>query len=47
MGTNGNSQLVSATYIKYKDKWLWRVGFPLISLSFIFIANENSFLELV
>ncbi|VXA94853.1 LytTr DNA-binding domain-containing protein [Flavobacterium sp. 9AF] len=31
----------------YKDRFLWIFFYPLASLSFIFIANDNSFLTLI
>ncbi len=33
--------------ILYKDKLLWLAGYPVIALSFIFIANDNSFDTLI
>jgi hypothetical protein len=29
------------------DKWLWLAGYPVLALSMIFIANDNSLLHLL
>lgn len=31
----------------YKDRFLWRIGYPLAAISFLFFANDNAFLSLL
>ncbi|MBC7886285.1 MAG: LytTR family transcriptional regulator DNA-binding domain-containing protein [Ferruginibacter sp.] len=38
--------IVSARQI-YHDKWLWHFGYPLFATAMIFIANDNSFTDLI
>lgn len=35
------------TKMRYNDKLLWLAGYPVAAVSFIFIANDNSFAKLV
>ncbi|MBC7936992.1 MAG: LytTR family transcriptional regulator DNA-binding domain-containing protein [Rhizobacter sp.] len=47
------SEIISAernvifTREKYSDKWLWFTGYPSLSLAMLFIANDNSLIELL
>jgi LytTr DNA-binding domain len=37
---------IVTTKTGYYDKWLWCIGYPVLAISMIFIANDNSFVAL-